>query len=64
AQDIPAPTAPKSELSLEARLFDGLVGGMQLRECMGKLLSEGERKNAVYAASLKVKEMLNGENER
>ena len=57
-QDVPAPKADRSELTLEARLFDGLVRGMSLRESMEKLQAEGEKKNAVYAASLRMKEML------
>ncbi len=54
---IPAPKAPSS-LSLEAQLFDGLLQGLSLRESMEKLTAEGQRKNAVYAASLQVKEWL------
>lgn len=57
-QDIPAPKAAASPLSLEARLFDGLVSGLTLRESMERVTAEGERKNAVYAASLRVKELL------
>ncbi len=45
-------------LSLEALLFDGVVKGLSLRESMEKLLAQGQRKNAVYAASLRVKERL------
>ena len=57
-RDIPAPEAPKAELSLEAQLFDGIVRGLSLREAMEELVARGERKNAVYAASLRVKEYL------
>lgn len=57
-EDVPKPEAPKSALSLEAQLFDGLVRGLTLREGMEELIAAGERKNAVYAASLRVKEML------
>ncbi len=56
--DIPAPQSHPCELSLEAQLFDGLVCGRSLRDSMEKLVGEGQRKNAVYAASLKVKQML------
>jgi 16S rRNA (cytidine1402-2'-O)-methyltransferase len=45
-------------LSLEALLFDGLVHGLSLRDGMEKLIAQGQRKNAVYAASLRVKELL------
>ncbi len=62
-EDVPAPRAEKSPLSLEARLFDALVQDRSLREAMESLQAEGERKNAVYAASLRVKAMLGGEGE-
>ena len=57
-EDIPAPQAPPSELSLEARLFDGLVRGISLRQSMEEVVAQGERKNAVYAASLRVKQLM------
>ena len=60
-RDIPAPEAPQTALSLEAQLFDGLVAGLSLREAMEGLIARGERKNAVYAASLRVKEYLRPE---
>ncbi len=60
AEDIPVPEAPKSELTLEARLFDGIVRGLSMRECVDELIAQGERKNAVKAASLRVKDMLEG----
>ena len=44
--------------SLEAMLFDGVIKGLSLRESMDKLIAQGQRKNAVYAASLRVKDML------
>lgn len=56
--DIPQPEAAKSELSLEAQLFDGLVRGLTLREATEELIAKGERKNAVKSASLNVKNML------
>lgn len=61
AQDIPAPETPKSDASLEARLLDGLLGGLSLRDAQARLLEEGERKNAVYAAALRLKGMLKEE---
>lgn len=54
----PEAEPPQAELSLEARLFDGLVRGMPLRASMEALTTAGERKNAVYAASLRVKDLL------
>ena len=58
AEDIPAPTAPPSEASLEARLLDGLLAGLSLRDAQTRLMEAGERKNAVYAAALRLKGML------
>lgn len=58
SEDIPQPEAAKSELSLEAQLFDGLVRGLSLREAVDELVAKGERKNAVKAASLNVKNMM------
>ena len=57
-RDIPQPETSKSDLSLEARLFDGLVRGLSLRESMERLIASGERKNAVKAAGLRLKDMM------
>lgn len=56
--EIPTPEQPKSELSLEAQIFDGLIRGLSLRDSMEALVAAGERKNAVKAAGLRVKGML------
>ena len=56
--DVIAPPKPPSTLTLEAQLFDGLVGGLTLRQSMDALVDAGERKNAVYAASLRVKAIM------
>ncbi len=45
-------------VSLEARLMERLLQGMDLRQAKEALTSEGEKKNAVYAASIRVKEWL------
>ncbi len=58
AEDIPQPETAKSDLSLEAQLFDGLVRGLSMREAVDELVAKGERKNAVKAASLNVKNMM------
>lgn len=58
AQDVPQPEAPASTLSLEAQLFDGLVRGLSMRDAVEELVAKGERKNAVKAASLRVKDLL------
>lgn len=57
-RDIPAPPPPQSELCLEAQLFDGLARGLSMRESMEELISQGARKNAVYAASLRAKALM------
>ncbi|HNW85454.1 MAG TPA: 16S rRNA (cytidine(1402)-2'-O)-methyltransferase [Candidatus Limiplasma sp.] len=57
-RDAVAVPAPACELSLEARLFDALVGGQTLRQATDALTEAGERKNAVKAAALRVKAML------
>lgn len=57
-EDKPEPAAKPPELSLEARIFDGLVKGLSPREAADALIASGERKNAVYAAGLRVKDML------
>lgn len=48
-------------LCLEARLLDKLLQGMSMREASRALMDEGEKKNAVYAASLRLKDMLREE---
>lgn len=48
----------KQEASLEAMLFDCVLQGLSVRDGMETLISRGYRKNAVYAASLRLKELL------
>ena len=50
---------PAVQASLEARLFDLLLNGNSLRDAVSVLVEAGEKKNALYAASLKVKEYVN-----
>lgn len=50
-----APAAP-GEASLEARLMEEVLAGKSLREAMGALIAGGEKKNQVYAASLRLKD--------
>lgn len=49
---------PTAQASLEARLFDLLLHGLDLREATEAITAQGEKKNAVKAAALRVKEML------
>lgn len=53
--------APREEISIEARLLDKMLTGCTLREASRSLTEAGERKNVVYAASLRLKSMLNEE---
>lgn len=52
-QEAAAPAA-----GLEARLLDLCLGGQGLQDAMAALVQQGERKNAVYAASLTLKGLL------
>lgn len=54
---------PKAEstLCLEARLLDLLLQGADMRDASRRLVEEGEKKNAVYAAALRLKGMLRKE---
>ena len=49
---------PVVQASLEARLFDLLLQGASLRDAVETLASQGEKKNAVKAASLRLKEYV------
>lgn len=44
------------QAGLEARLFELLLGGMDVREAVEKLTNEGEKKNAVKAAALRIRQ--------
>ena len=56
-QDLPI-EVPKIEASLEAKLLDALLISQDMKTAMAMLVSNGERKNAVYTASLKLKELI------
>lgn len=51
----------KSTLCLEARLLDLMLQGADMRDASRRLVEEGEKKNAVYAAALRLKGMLREE---
>ena len=57
-REQPVQENENKEPSLEAMLFDGIVNGLSLRDSMDRLTADGHRKNAVYAAGLRVKELL------
>ena len=46
------------ELSPELRLLELMLSGASLREAREQLQAQGMRKNELYAAALKVKEMM------
>ncbi|MBQ2701076.1 MAG: 16S rRNA (cytidine(1402)-2'-O)-methyltransferase [Clostridia bacterium] len=50
--------APAVQASLEARLFEKMLAGTALREAQRELIAQGEKKNAVYQAALRVKDYL------
>ena len=49
---------PAVQSSLEASLFEKMLEGAALRDAMADLTAMGEKKNAVYAAALRVKGFL------
>ena len=49
---------PTIQASLEARIFDLVLNGVSLRDAVEALVEQGEKKNAVKAASLRVKEWI------
>ena len=55
---VPEAAAPAAELSPELRLLELMLGGASLREAREQLQAQGLRKNELYAAALKVKEMI------
>ncbi|MBQ9262943.1 MAG: 16S rRNA (cytidine(1402)-2'-O)-methyltransferase [Clostridia bacterium] len=59
AVDLPV-EQPTAQASLEARLFDLMLNDVPMREAIERLTAQGEKKNAVKAAALRVKTMLEG----
>ncbi len=59
---LPEPSV-KPDISLEARLFELLLQGIPLRDAQKTLVDSGEKKNAVYAAALRVKGYVGDEGE-
>ena len=58
---VPENAAPQAELTPELRLVRLMLEGFSLREARERLQTEGLRKNELYAAALRVKELLNAE---
>lgn len=61
---LPEEKAPMTDVSLEARLTDLLLTGLDLRAAQAALIESGEKKNAVKAAALRLKRLLTGEEEK
>lgn len=58
-RDVSLPAEePAVQASLEAQLFERLLDGLSMRDAMKELVEKGKKKNAVYAASLRIKEFL------
>ena len=58
---LPPVPAPASEISLEARLVESMLQGRDLRQAQAVLVESGEKKNAVKAAALRLKKLMQGE---
>ena len=58
---LPEEKAPVADVSLEARLTDLLITGLDLRGAQAALVESGEKKNAVKAAALRLKRLMTGE---
>lgn len=59
--ELPSAPAPAAEVSLEARLVEVMLQGNELRQAQAVLVEAGEKKNAVKAAVLRLKKLLQGE---
>lgn len=58
---LPPVPAHASETSLEARLVESILQGRDLRQAQAALVEAGEKKNAVKAAALRLKKLMQGE---
>ena len=59
--ELSSAPAPAAEVSLEARLVEAMLQGNELRQAQAVLVEAGEKKNAVKAAALRLKKLLQGE---
>ena len=55
---LPEESAPMAEISLEARLTEQMLNGLSLRDAQSELVLQGEKKNAVKAAALRLKRLF------
>ena len=55
---LPEEKAPAAEISLEARLVEQMLEGLDLRDAQSELVLQGEKKNAVKQAALRLKKLF------
>ena len=55
---LPEQKAPAEEISLEARLVEQLLEGLDLRDAQSELVLQGEKKHAVKQAALRLKKLF------
>ena len=55
---LPEPETEAAEWPLEAKLIEEMKQGSSLREAQEKLISKGEKKNAVKQAALTLKKLF------
>lgn len=58
---LPEEKAPAADISLEARLTEAMLAGLDLRAAQARLVDEGQKKNAVKAAALRLKRLMSEE---
>lgn len=61
AVKLPEEEKPVADVSLEARLVDQMLEGLSLRDAQSELCLQGEKKNAVKAAALRLKKLFEEE---
>ena len=55
---LPEEPAPVASIPLEARLTEQMLNGLSLRDAQSELVLQGEKKNAVKAAALRLKRLF------
>ena len=55
---LPEETAPAADISLEARLVEQMLEGLDLRDAQSELVLQGAKKNAVKQAALRLKKLF------
>ena len=60
---LPEDKAPVTDVSLEAQLVEKMLNGCDLRQAQTELTEQGEKKNAVKAAALRLKRLFEEDEE-